>query len=56
MMIRHSKILLEQLSQIEATIHQWEKLAQEKGVQVESEALLQLALIMHVNAQTLTGK
>jgi hypothetical protein len=56
MMIRHSIRLLEQLSKIEATIHQWEKLAQEKGLQLESEALLQLALIMHVHAQTLTGK
>ncbi len=56
MMIRHSLLLLEQLSQIEATIHHFEKLAQEKGVEVESETLLQLALVMHLNATALTGK
>lgn len=44
MIIRHSLQLLEQLSELEAYIEHWERIAQSQGVNLDSDALLKIAL------------
>lgn len=45
MVIRHSLLLLEQLHELEHQIQKWESLARDKGIPVESEDILRLALL-----------
>jgi hypothetical protein len=45
MVIRHSLQLLEQLHELERQIKKWEHYAHEKGIPLESEDILRLALL-----------
>jgi hypothetical protein len=45
MVIRHSLQLLEQLHELERQIKKWEHYAHEKGIALESEHILRLALL-----------
>jgi hypothetical protein len=45
MVIRHSLQLLEQLHELERQIEKWEHYAHEKGIPLESEDILRLALL-----------
>jgi hypothetical protein len=45
MVIRHSLLLLEQLHELERQIQKWEHFAHEKGIPLESEDILRLALL-----------
>jgi|GEM_PF-4652880 len=45
MVIRHSLLLLEQLHELERQIQKWEHYARERGVPLDSEDILRLALL-----------
>ncbi len=45
MVIRHSLQLLEQLHELERQIEKWEHYAHQKGIPLESEEILRLALL-----------
>lgn len=53
MVIRHSLELLEQLSELERQLVEWEKLMAHHGVEIEGELLLRLVYQRHLS---LTGK
>lgn len=52
MIIIHSKKLLEQLSEIEEQIKNWETILDSSGIEIDRDRLLSLIITKHLNQDT----